>query len=1226
MKVWDALLDNNRKEALNLVNQLDAEKDIEILMLKKLVESENGMMQSDSNFLNEVTTYKNYENYMFSNWTMTYFFSDYLETGFSSETFNLPHLIDASKIQNSTVKNGLYYLQAISKRHQKKWKEYYSLMNKVNAINDWEYCGVFENLNSSGIDMPYPPEEEVSNKVVFDAQSNGDTQWYKSPNEISPYNFFTNHSEYGSGVHYAQTFINSPKSQRVKLKLGKGGLIRLWLNDVLILEGDDKYITELDAYTYEVNLQKGVNRVLVKLATEGSTPYFILRLEDLNEKPLKNYNISFKNRKYTKGSLEKVNAILKPHSIETYFKEKIKDLKNDINLTRFCLFLTYYRNGKTEKAIHLLEEWSKEHPKSSLIKSCLIKCYDAKGDQSTLKKLQNNIKREDPNYYLSSILEYENFDELMRLDIKNYEEKLKKIGNSVDYPFIKTVSEFMILLRRENRQEMRNKLDSLLNDSTLPTSMKPVFAEFYSKLFNDDNATISILEKYNESELNSEVVKYLAYYYKKHNRIEDLVKIYTEVINRFKDDNNFIYDLVQVLHDTDQFKESLPFVEKALINYPNSFLFFKLKGDIHTQIGENDKAISLYKKALTRSPSNKKLRGRINDLENKKRALSEFALKEPYNFIKEGRGKGTVNNYGVNILLDQSNVLSYKRGGGELQETFIYEVTSKNGVEIFKEYNLGLSGDYQIKKAEIIKPNGESVPADRKGSNLVFTGLEVEDVIYIDYEKTYSTYGRFYKDYILSHSFNGYHPVVRSVYRFLTLDKEVNHLVKNGRVEYNKYKKGEYYIHEWKLENAPSIPVSEDYMPAFNDVVTRLSISSISSWNDIAIWYSDIVRKQLRVDKRVEETFKEIFPEGYDQLSENERAKKIYYYITDNLNYSHVSFRQGGYVPQKPSKTIKTKLGDCKDFSSLFLVLAKKAKLDVNMVLILTSDYAKNQLLLPSTDFNHCIVKVKIDGKDQFLELTDKTLPYKSLPMSLREATALEIPYDNSKINIYELFKLNNVSREKTTFKSVTELELNKKESDIELITEVSGHLASYYIDILTNKKGKLLEDEILDEISNRSTNPVKLINIESINYNKEKGDVTYKTKLTSDIKINKVGSLLTFKIPYYLNPYNNSVIQLDKRLYPIDYRKYENTDDYIEKIVISLKDNQEFVDVPEDVNYSFMNHTFSISYKLTKKNELEVGIVAHVTTDLIKPEDYSKFKDYVTKILDTRDVLVSYK
>ncbi|MCK5400719.1 MAG: tetratricopeptide repeat protein, partial [Flavobacteriaceae bacterium] len=1118
---------------------------------------ENGIMQCDPNFVSKVSSYPNFENYLFSNWMLPYFFNDYIENGFNSTTFEVPHLLDATKISNSTVKNSLYYLQAVTKRHQREWDKYANLINNINAVDEWEYCGVFENLNSSGIEMPYDPEEIVSTGIVFDAQSKGDAMWYKPGANKEVYNFFTNHSEYGSGVHYAQTFIYSPTNQRIHLKLGKGGLIRLWLNDVLILESDNEYITELDAYTYAVNLQKGVNRILVKSATSGETPYFIMRLEDLNGNSNKNYNVSFKDRNYIKGNIDSVNPILIPHSVETYFEKKLEDNNSDINLSRYCLYLSYFRNGRLNEAIELLNSWAEQFPKSSLIKTCLIECYTAMDDNNTLKKLQNNIKRLDPDYYLSLMLEFQNLDELMKLDIQKYESKLKKIGNSVDYPFIKTTSDLLIFLRQNDRVKMQQKLDVLMNDKTLPSTIKPTFSEFYSSVFNDDNETIKTLERINKFEYNWQSIKTLAKYYRKQNRIEDAIQLYINSIEKFGDDNNVIYKLISLLHDTGQYQRSLSYIEKTLENYPNSYLFTKLKGDTYVQLNKKDEAIKLYETALRRSPSDNELRTKINDLRKNTNPLNDFHVDDAYNYINENRNTITKNNYGLNTLLNQTDILGYKNGGGEYKATLIYEITSQNGIDIFKEYSLGLSGDYIIKKSEIVKPNGDTVPADRNGSDLVFDELEIGDVIYIDYDARYTRNGRFYKDYILSHSFNGYHPTIKNVYRFLTHDKKVNHIVTNGTVDYKNYKTGELYIHEWSLNNISGIPISEDYMPTFTDVTTKLHISSIDSWDEIATWYSDIVRKQLKFDYIVEEAFNSIFPNGYEQLSEEERAKRIYYYITNNMNYSYVNFRQGGYVPQKPSKTIKTRLGDCKDFSSLFLILAQQAKLDTRMVLILTSDYGENELVLPSSDFNHCIVKVKIDGMDQFLELTDKYLPFKSLPMSLRDAAALEIPFDSSEKFTSGLMHLKKALREPAKFKSNYVMDLGQDFSKIDLTSTISGHLASYYIDIFENKKDKLLKETLQEEISNRSSEVIKLVDIKAINHAKNEDIIKFKTELTTELAVNKIGDLFSFKIPFFLNPYNNSIIQNENRSYPIDYKQYENSDFYNESILIRLKENQ---------------------------------------------------------------------
>jgi hypothetical protein len=174
-----------------------------------------------------------------------------------------------------------------------------------------------------------------------------------------------------------------------------------------------------------------------------------------------------------------------------------------------------------------------------------------------------------------------------------------------------------------------------------------------------------------------------------------------------------------------------------------------------------------------------------------------------YDYISEHRNKIEDNNYGVNGLLMQTDILNYETGGGEYRVTEIYEITSQNGVDIFKEYSLDLSGNYVIKKSEAIKPNGDILPADKSGSNLVFDNLEIGDVIYIDYESRFSRNGRFYKDYIYNNDFGGYHPFINETYRILTNSKDINYTVTNGKVNYKTFKEGEYYVHDgvWIIIN-----------------------------------------------------------------------------------------------------------------------------------------------------------------------------------------------------------------------------------------------------------------------------------------------------------------------------------------------------------------------------------------------------------------------------------------
>lgn len=1225
-QIWDKLLRNDRKGALDLVNKLETKDDIEALFLKKIVEMENGIMQCNPDSITDLANYKDYEYYLFSNWMLPYIFNDYLNSGYHYNNLTAPHNLNANQIANSTVKNGLLYLQAVTNRARLNWDGYSKTMNKINAIKDWEYCGVYENLNDSGIDLPYPPEEYTSNTMIFDGRSKGNNKWYQSNDDDEVYQFFSNHSEYGNGIHYAQTFVHSDITQRVRLKLGKGGAIRLWLNDVLIIEDDEVYSTEMDAYTYEVTLQQGVNRLLVKLATGKTTPNFIVRLENTNDEPLTNITTSLANRNYTKGAQSIIKPEYLPHLVETYFIEKNSDTTSDANLNKLCLYFTYMRNGRIEKASAIIKKWLEVYPESSLLKSCLIECYNKLGETNISNKLKDNIVRLDPDYYISAMSKFQDTNELFKLDIETYESTLKEIGNSTNYSFMESAVELMISLRHNDKKRIRKDLDKLLEDKTLPSSIKITFVQFYSKILNDDETTITALEKSYKSEFNFSVIQYLAYYYEKLNRTEDAIQLYVDALKNISHDNNVYYSLVSLLQESNQYERSLGYIDKALENFPNSYLFNKLKGDSYVQLDNKKEAIRHYQLALKQSPSNYKIRNKINDLQGKKNPLNEFHSDDWYAYIQKNRNVIQENNYGVNELFNHTDVLNYEEGGGESRSTLIYEITSQNGVDLFKEYNLGLSGSYSINKAEIVKADGETVPAEKSGSNLVFDGLAIGDVVYIDYDERYTKTGRFYKDYVLTNYISGYHPSLKSSYRLLTKSKKVNFEVTNGVIDYKNYKKGAYYVHEWSSSNIKPLSIQEDYMPSFVDVSTVLHISSVKSWSNIANWYSDLVRKQIKLDATVQEVINQLFPEGYQHLSENERAKRIYYYITNNFNYSYVSFKQSGLIPQKPSKTITSKLGDCKDFSTLFVILAKQVKLDAQLVLILTSDYGKNEMVLPNSDFNHCIVKVSIDGKEQFLELTDKYLPYKSLPSSLRGAKALDIPMNSTESHNSTLYELNNVSRNKANVKTSYSIAIkDAEEQELDLVSSFSGHLASYYIEIFNNKE--LVDEKIKEDLLNRSTQ--KQIKLEKINkhtIDKDNGEVSFETKIAMELKIKKIGSMYMFEVPFFTNPYNNSIIELEERLYPIDYRQYENADYYEENIDITIEKNKKFIEVPESQSYQFNEHKFSISYTLIKDNHLRIKLSSNVNTKSIDKTEYAKFKEYVSQVLKVRENMIVFK
>ncbi len=1225
-KIWQELHANNRAKALEMVNKKGFVKDVETSLLRQIVRMENGLMLREDNFLKELSTYPNYENYLFAHWFFPYALGDYLDSGFNSYNVSSIKELDQKTMKNNTVRDGYVYYKSVVERYQNNWDTYLALNKKIESVTQWEYCGPFENLNNSGLDTQYPPETTAVTETPFNTRRNGSVNWYAAKNSGEPYQFFLNHSELISGINYAQTFVDSAVDQRVNLKVGKGGIFQLFVNDVLVFENDKDRLTEMDAYTIAVNLKKGNNRLLVKTASYATYPYFMIKIVDDAGNPIKNVSVNLTNKEYSKSTLAEIAPKEIPNPFYTFFENRLADKKGDKDLNRFSLVMAYMRNSEFEKAQKMVESWLEEYPNSTFIKSILAEIHNSAGDSESYNEIIKNIETFDPNYYLSLMNKFQNFDELYKMDIETYESTLQKLSQVVDYSFIATATDLLLELRRQRMNEVEAALDKFIEDPSVPSSLYSTFVMFYSQLFNNDEKTIKKLEENKAQHFNYDVDLSLAYYYEKQNRKDEALEILNESVKKIDYDNAIIQEYIAYLHDYQRYEESLPYIEMGIENYPDTFVFLKLKAEALRQLDKTEEALVFYEKAIERNSSDSELRKLIYDLKKVKDPLDNFRLKEFYSFIEANRGKIKTNNYGVNFLLDQVDVQKYPSGGGRYKGTYIYEVTSQKGIDRLKEYNLGLYGDYAIYKSEIVKKDKSISPAEKSGSNFVFNGLEIGDVVLIDFEGSFSRSGRFYKDYVDTRGFNSYYPVTEKTFRLFMQEDNLKFKVTNGEIPYKKSKEGDFYVHEWSVKNDKELPMSEDFMPTYSDIARELHLSSIESWDEISNWYSDLVREQMEFDQTVEDAFKKIFPNGVANLSDDEKAKKIYEYVTGNFSYSYVSFKQSGFVPQKPEKTIKTKLGDCKDFSTLFAVLGKEAGLDVNLVLVLTSDYGKNALILPSTDFNHCIVKVTIDGKPQFLELTDKYLPYKALPVSLRNATGLEIPYNKGAIQGNELFKIYNVNRKKSTFLNDYIVDIADESSNIHLTTSVTGHLSSYYIELLSDDNENVKKEKISDDLLNRTKVDVELVSVDKVD--KKVGDdkVAFETTITLNEKLNKIGSMKTFQLPYFSIPYNQSVVSLNERKYPINYLEYENTDVYEDSMLINIEEGHTFVEIPESKEFSFKGHSYTITYEKTKETQLKVTVKAVMSYENIEPDQYPEFRKYVKDVLETRKQFIAFK
>ncbi|WP_339660893.1 DUF3857 domain-containing protein, partial [uncultured Polaribacter sp.] len=888
---WNLMLANNNKEAYNTFKKSEKDFDttIELLISNEILRNENGFIDGASKgFLAKLTSFKDFEYYVYALWNDPFMFEDYSKTGFHQKNIKSINDLEVSKIENTTILYSLNYLKAVVERDHKNVAKYNEIVKQIDAIKDWQFCGVFENLNKSGYDTSYEPEFYAKSNKVFDANSNGTINWYVPSKEYQrePYQFFSNHSEYGYGVNYAQTFINTDKDQRVQLRLGNSSAFKVWLNDVLVYEKDKDVDTDLDAYIVNVNLSKGTNRLLIKNADANGMSYFIARLSDFNGNKLAGITYSSKYTPYNKATISSVDPEKKSNNIEDFFIEKLK-ANPDNFFYNYCLIKTYFRNQKFEEANVILNNLLKIHTKSSLLR--VLKTYTAsyEGDFNAINELNKNIYLEDPNYYYSLVKKASDSKELERMSISELEEYLEKLKNATDSPILKFIAKFVLDIRNEDLKALKETMNDLSSVASDRVFIMQRFIPLFDNIFQDQERTITEYEKILKERFSPTLLNGLARYYDKTDRKEDVLTLYKEYVKDFSAENEYLFSLIEKLHQYKKYEESLPYIAQALQNYPYSFKAMEYMGNALVQLNQKEKAVGFYQKSLIYNNGNNQLLKKIETIKRAPNFLEKFTENNIYDYVENHRNKYLKNNYGTNILLDSKVYQIYETGALKAKSVYLYEITSANGIENYKEYDLGLSGSYAIIKSEIIKKDKSVIPAEKTGSSFVFNGLEIGDVIYIDYETTSIGSGRFYKDFVDSYQFDSESFCLKTSYTFITpKNLAFKHKVTNGDLVYTKNTEDNYDVHQWQLLNAPELPKGEDYMPIGSDFARFLHISTINSWSEIANWYSDLVRSQSVFNADVAQKYNEIFPEkDVLSLSEEERAKRIYYYIMNNFTY-----------------------------------------------------------------------------------------------------------------------------------------------------------------------------------------------------------------------------------------------------------------------------------------------------------------------------------------------------
>ncbi len=1224
---WEAINSNDRKKAVELLLKAtkNPKRAVDAYMTLIALNYFDGKeVESTPYFEKVLETAENPYTYAYAIWFNEAVSGEYGKKSKVQQKFLEKCLSDAKA--DGTIKAAAHYGLASHNLTSNKLSEAIKEWKKMGAIDKWQLVGAFDNVSSSGFDKDYPPISQPEPTAKFTSANNATVEWF-TPQTLGfdSWVFPSNYIKESDMVTYSQSFVNFPADTEGVVCVGFGGNIKVWVNDKLVIAELEELNTELDAYKAVCNFKKGYNRILVQVGSTRSSSNFIVRLTDKQYNPLPNLTFRDSYQAYTKETVTTYDAskviALSP---ETYFLDKIKAEPNNL-INYYLLCKTYLRNKKMYQAQQIIADALVKAPKNSVLLFEQLQCFSKTRNRTDLVTLMEAMKEQDPNSLFSLALQMEQYVN---------EEKYEEASELLD----KRISLF-----GQSEETLKSKIDIAIKQNQIEPALAMI-KEGYEKypenlayvrmtyniqkqVFKDTKEALKVYEKYCDGTFSVSLKEELSGEYLELGMNEKALKIYEELAEAFPNDADYYNKLAQYYYGKKNSEKAIEYVQKQLKLAPYHSSYWESLGVVYEQQNNTAEAIKAFKQGLYYNPNAYDLRKKLQVLEKQVDIAKLVPNTSGYEVIRNTKVADKEQKYDWYYILDEKTKIVYPEGTSEEYFNMAIKVLTDKGIETWKETSIPYSYSQRlvIEKAEVVKKNGKKTAAERNGNDIVFTNLEKGDAVYFKYKLESYKRGKLAKEFWDKYTFNAFVPTETVRYTLIVASKlKFNYKFHNAKVEPNVEEKGDFKVYTWELKDEAAMK-DETHISAAVDIGKVLHISSLQTWQDVANWYSDLSSPQAKADFDVKKLYKTLFPEGKTFTNE-EKARIIYEYVVKNITYSSVSFRQSSHVPQQAAKTINTRLGDCKDLATLYATLAREAGLEANLVLINTRDNGSNDMLLPSIDFNHCIVKVKVDKKTYYLELTDANLPFASLPNTDVEGLVLEIPY-NKTATTETLFPLTSSTRITDEVKRSTQVNINKNDILIKCASVKKGSLSTYSRYTYASLSKEKQMEELRKGISNDYKNPVVINDANFYDLDKLADSIKYDYAYTVKNEVIEIGQMKTFKVPFA-----DFFVRIDHfieetREFPLCYWRYENTDRYVEEMTMQLTAPSQFVEIPKDLVTSFNDIHYKLTFKKVNPTTLKVIREVQIKSKKnILPEEYTKFREFVNTITTAEAKYVAFK
>ncbi|MFH1613188.1 MAG: DUF3857 domain-containing protein [bacterium] len=1150
------------------------------------------------------------------------------KTGNYQEAYNLCKLILKNKskiINHNTLLSRALAMETRILINQGKIQEAKKEVKKLNFITDWQFIGSFDNEAGSGFNKIFPPEQEIDFTKEYEGKIKK-VKWFTIPvnSLLGNIDFQSIFSSNTDSLAYALTYIYIPLEKTINIRTGSAGAMKIWINNQLIFSEEEYRKGDFDQNIISIKLNSGWHKVLVKLCVKEDNWNFYFRLTDEKGLGLEGckVNVNLQQKFLQEKSLQEklsFNKIL-PNSISTL---QLDD--KEMN----CAYLGYLYYDLDLKDL-ALEQYKKAQKLNStfsfypLMIGTIFEEKDSITDAIIFYSQAINID--------SNCLEAKR-----KLSLIYANEKKDDMAIKLLQEVVKSNSQFILTqLNLANKYFIKGwEFEAICqNKLALSYNFQNALSYYYLGYFYEvkDDYKKSIFYYKQALKRNyylNEVRKSLAVLYYKLGEIKKSIKEYKTclILNPF--DISVYFSLGQIYVDKNEYEKSLNTYFEILKICPDNAKAYEKIGLVYHFQNKEKESFESWKKSLDFVPNAPYLREYIEFLNPNFLISSEEQKENVKEIIEE---KINIENYkeaDAVVLLDKVERVIFEDGTSNYTIHRIIKILSNEGKSKYGEVEIGYNSSYQqakVRKASTIKKDGTSIEAisirnlaiseqdmysDAQVVSISMPSLEKEDVI--EYIVTIENFGEniFKNNFWDTFYFQEHDPVKLSKY-ILTIPKSLNLKIvpQNVNIIPKIEEKNNSITYVWEMKNSTTF-IHETIMPSINDILPKISITTIENWDTVWNWYHNLCIGQFEPDEEIKNQAIKL---TIDKKTKEEKIKAIYNYIVSEIRYVGIEFGINAYKPHKATEVLKNKYGDCKDKSGLMISMLESIGIKSYIALVSTIDNGEVNLDCPSpSQFNHAIVAIPDDKKEDFIfvDCTITNWNFGTLPGQIQGIKSFIIQEESG---IFKDTPVLDFSQNQFSENAKIELKENGSiKSNVSL--SVTGFFSALYREALKDKK---TEKENVERESNEDCSGASLITYKV----SDMENLDLPVKLFYEFESNNFAQINKNKIIFHpvFRPINLiNLVAKSERIHPL---QFEFLWQYKCILEIIFPRGFKIESIPDNVELNTSYGSYTLKYKLEKNKIICERNFFH-TAKKLKQEEYNNLKTFYENIAKYEKMLI---